>query len=53
MQIYKQDNDITVKLNGITLMSQKIKGDVGAHKFCIGGYLSRLYLGPVAVISFG
>jgi hypothetical protein len=48
--ITRQGGEYTVAVDGeIILKYEDDKPLVGGHKFCIGGYLSRLYIGEVSV----
>jgi uncharacterized protein (TIGR03067 family) len=47
--ITRRGNELTYAVNGRTLMKATAPAAPGSHKVSIGGFLSRLYLGPVIV----
>lgn len=53
LTITKKGVDTTIEVDGQVLMSyhddQPLKG---SHKFSIGGYLSRLHLGEVSIVTW-
>jgi hypothetical protein len=52
MVITKQGGDYTVSVDGEVLLKHHDDKPLQTqHKFCIGGYLSRLYVGEVSVIN--
>ncbi|MEK6237707.1 MAG: hypothetical protein N2C14_23610, partial [Planctomycetales bacterium] len=51
LSFLKRGKQVVVRLNGRTLMEHELKNaNLGSRKFCIGGFLSRMYLGKVTVI---
>ena len=52
LSITRQKGNITIAVNGETLIKYADKNPLDCRqKFCIGGYLSRLHLGPVTVMD--
>ena len=52
LSITKQKGDITIAVDGNVVVKYTDEKPLSCRqKFCIGGYLSRLYLGPVTVMD--
>jgi uncharacterized protein (TIGR03067 family) len=47
--VTRRGDEVTYALDGRTLMKQTVNAVPGSYKVSIGGFLSRLYLGPMIV----